>query len=151
MIVQSQLQRDGAKYLKISTTKGIDQTSSGSKGTGQPNRSMGMEGESAESGGGSSPLPVKLNPIVFTYARNAGVAAIFSSSVHCQLPACILFSAPTTAWGWRGFFQMGDSAMGIAGRAVLHTLLRPGADAGVSFSCLRRCICKHASFLVHGA
>ena len=88
VIVQSQLQRDGAKYLNIATMKNVDQTTRGS----------------AENGGGSAPLPVKLNPIVFTYARNAGVATIFSSSVYRQLLAssCLQNHDPATAWAWHG-------------------------------------------------
>ena len=88
MIVQSQLQRDGAKYLRIPTTTGIDQMSSGSKNTGQLDGSMDMEQEATQSRNGSSAPPVKLNPIVFTYARNPGLATILFSSVYCQLPAC---------------------------------------------------------------
>jgi hypothetical protein len=66
VIVQSQLQRDGAKYLKLPTAK----ASSGPASTA---------GERAE---GERAPQLKLNPIVFTYAANRAVATKSLSSVH---------------------------------------------------------------------
>jgi hypothetical protein len=123
VIVQSQLQRDGGKYLAAPAAPPHAANSAATgNGNGQAYRAAA---------GGKAP---KLNPIVFTCVLSPFPSLPFphpcAYAVLCLLTACV--------GGILLCMQLGDRPLGFADCARLYAKLRSAADASLTVLGLRR-------------